>query len=870
MLKLCPVLVVFVGVWMIFCGFQNGKYKSVDRDKRIYVTQRIEGVPPVIDGHLLDEVWLQGDWSGDFTQQFPFEGALPSKPTDVKVLYDDKYIYVGIRAYDAKDSIDARRGRRDELFGDVVGICFDSYLDYRTGFEFDITAAGAKVDLILLNNGIDFSWNAVWDGKTALLDSMWTAEMRIPLGQLRFGNQAEQVWGLHVWRWINRLGEESQWNLIPRNNAGALYHIGELHGINQLKRGNIFEVNPYAAVISNHRKVADDNPFVRPNMMDYHLGLDGKMALSSNFTGTFTVNPDFGQVEADPAELNLTVFESYFDEKRPFFLEGRNIFDFTGFNVFYSRRVGHSPQIVPDVNNDNGEYADVPQYTTILGALKLSGKTPNGWSVGVVESLTRKEEAKVFKNGQTQTLMAEPLTNYLVARVQKDMNKGNSMVGGIISSTQRSIQVEHDLARSATTGGIDFFHHWADKNYFAKGSLIGSRVNGNAASVLALQESSSRYYQRTGAAHLEIDSALTRLSGMGSTFSIGKTARGRWRYSTGYDWRTPGLELNDLGYLTQADRITWESNLEYVVTEPHAFFRDWGAWLYEGESWTTGGEHLWSGFYGGGWMGFKNKWSVNLQLGRVLSHVDPHLLRGGPAVNVPNYWTPIVNFSTDGSKTITMNMGYNGTLSDDGVSFSHSFSPTLSFKIGQTLNLSSGIAFSKSRDQLFYVDVLDDNVSGEHYLMGQQNRQTMGVTIRASWALTPDVSLQYYGNPYVSSGTFSNYKIMTNPLSDRYDGLFDRIPSEDVAMGDDGKMHMSYRGHEFVFDLPDFEYQEFRSNFAFRWEFKPGSTFYAVWTHNRSAYHNLPNPLMSNAWSRLFDVSAHNVFMLKLSYWFPI
>lgn len=864
--------IFFVSFLLIYsCALFAEGVDSLSIPKRVYTTSRLSGLAPVIDGKLEDDAWFVGVWSGDFSQQLPQEGVAPSRLTELKILYDDVNLYVAIKAYDDPSDVDLRRGKRDEFYGDMVGICFDSYHDYRTGFEFNITASGSKVDQILLNNNNDLSWNAVWDGKTAILDSMWTAEMRIPLSQLRFSGADEQIWGMHAWRWINRYAEQSHWNLIPRNNAGALYHFGELRGVKHLRRSGNAELVPYVAGMSQHRKVAASNPFNSGSLQSYNMGIDGKIALSSNFMTNFTINPDFGQVEADPANLNLSVFESYFDEKRPFFLEGRNIFEFTGFNPFYSRRIGQSPRIRPDYDENKEEFADIPQYTTILGAFKLSGKTDNGWSVGLMEGLTKREEYAVSRAGQIETALSEPLANYVVARVQKDIDKGNSMVGGILTTTNRSTSESHDLIDGATTGGVDFFHHWAQKTYFVKGSVIGSRVSGNQQSILDLQQRSSHYYQRPDASYVGIDSSATALSGMGSTFSIGKISKGRWRYNTGYDWRSPGLELNELGFMPNADQFNWQSKVEYEVTEPKSFYRDFGVWANMGNAWTNGGEHLWTSFSAGIWMGFKNKWSGNIRLGRVLASIDPRLLRGGSAVNVPSHWNPNVYFSTDEAKTVSASVGYGGSFKDDKITFNHNISPSVSWKIGQTLNLSSGFTYSVSRDMLFYVDAFDRPGNDKLYLMGQQDRQTLGFNIRANWSITPDITLQYYGNPYVSAGKFSNYKIITNPLANQHSELFEMIPDSEMSYDEaDNRWQFNNQGNSYGFNNPGFEFQEIRSNFAFRWEFKPGSTIYAVWTHNRSAYNNLNDASLNNGLSELGTISPQNVFLVKLSYWIPI
>ncbi len=428
-------------------------------ETRVYNTVRIHSAKPRIDGVLDDPCWQEGEWTGNYRQNMPTEGARPSQKTELKILYDDENIYVAILAYDNEpDKIDRQMTRRDERLGDIVGVNFDSYFDHRTGFEFNLTAAGCKMDLIVTNDGFDANWNPIWDGRTGPMDSGWIAEMQIPLSQLRYGKQEAQVWGLHAWRWINRNRESDHWNLIPRDNAGLLYYFGELHGMNNLPKISRMEFMPYTLAKMEVYPKTEGDPYKDGFDPSAAIGLDGKFGLGSNFTVDYTINPDFGQVEADPSDLNLTAFETYYEEKRPFFIEGRNIFDY-GFDdnqLFYSRRIGHLPmyEYIPD----SGEYTNQPDYTSILGALKLTGKTRKGLSVGVVESLTSREYTEISSGEGERKMVAEPLTNYFVGRVQQDLNQSNTIIGGMFTSTLRDI--DHDyldhINKSATNRRCGF------------------------------------------------------------------------------------------------------------------------------------------------------------------------------------------------------------------------------------------------------------------------------------------------------------------------------------------------------------------------------------------------------------------------------
>src|SRR6185437_4883926 len=377
----------------------NDSIKNVTKKPvRVYRTCRLSSAKPVIDGKLDDACWKTGVWAGDFTQWIPNEGAKPSQPTQMKILYDDKNIYVAIRAFDSIPQKIARKaGRRDEFTGDMVGITFDSYHDHRTGFEFDVSAAGQKTDLVLTNpSNTDLDWNAVWYAKTGREDSAWTAEFEIPLSQLRYSKDSVQVWGLHVWRWIDRFQQESDWEPQSSTGPGIMYLFGELQGNNGLPKAPRIEIMPYILGSVNTFKKNSENPFADKGRSWYgNAGLDAKIGLASNFTVDLTINPDFGQVEADPSVMNLSAFETFYEEKRPFFLEGKNIFsfDFDNSSLFYSRRIGHTPDFSPTLGNN--EFMSYPNKTTILNAVKVSGKTAGGLSIGILQSLTASEYARI-------------------------------------------------------------------------------------------------------------------------------------------------------------------------------------------------------------------------------------------------------------------------------------------------------------------------------------------------------------------------------------------------------------------------------------------------------------------------------------------
>ena len=614
---------------------------------RIYTTQRIE-VPPVIDGKLDDACWQLGAWQGDYKQYVPVYKAAPSFRTELKILYNTNSLFVAIRAYDQMDKVIKRLGRRDNYLGDMVGIQLDSYHDRRTAYEFVVTAAGQKMDMWISNDDMDLNWDAVWYVKVALEEEAWTAEFQIPLNQLRYSPSDDQVWGFASWRFINRLQQESHWKLLANDGTGGVYTFGELHGLKGLPRNRRIEISPYiSGSITTAEKIAG-NPYAKGIRFGGRAGLDAKIGLSNNFTLDATVNPDFGQVEADPSVMNLTAFETYFEEKRPFFIEGNNIFafNFDGDNLFYSRRIGHAPSYHPTAT-----MMRMPEFTTIGGAVKISGRTANGLSVGILDALTLKESAHIYENNAESAQTVEPLTNHLVGRFQQDFDRGNTILGGIVTHTHRAIRDEHlnFLGRDALSVGLDFTKFWADRKYFMEFKAIGTHVGGDKEAIRRLQTSSARYYQRPGSG-LPYDTSGTKLSGMGASFEIGKGSKGHWRYSEEVVVRTPGLEFNDLGFMNLANTIENDTRLSYVEKENKWIFKDYEVSLSQENTWNLQGKGLRNALELDADLQFINHWSLSLGAEYETGILDEQRLRGGPSIREPDRLHYMVSMNTDFSK----------------------------------------------------------------------------------------------------------------------------------------------------------------------------------------------------------------------------
>jgi hypothetical protein len=841
----------------------------------VYTTSRLITTKPVIDGKLDDECWKKGTWAGNFTQFVPNEGAKPTYPTELNIQYDDKNLYVAFRAFDGEpEKIVRMAGVRDEIVGDMIGLAFDSYRDYRTAFEFSMSAWGQKVDLVLFNPmQVDLNWNAVWKAKTGLEDSAWVAEYEIPLSQLRYSNKDDQVWGLSTWRLISRISEESNWEKQSKIGPGMLYNFGELKGITGLKKSRRLELMPFILGDLKTMEEESGNPFTKNGRaLGGNAGLDAKIGVSSNFTIDLTVNPDFGQVESDPSVMNLSAFETFYEEKRPFFLEGLTIFDykFDEQSLFYSRRIGHSPSLTIEPNDSL--FVKSPDKTTIMSAIKFSGTTSKGLSVGLIQSLTANMMAKVSDtDGNKSTRPVEPMTNYVVARVQQGYNAGNTVFGGIFTSTNRFIEDPslEFLTKNAYSGGLDLLTHWKDKEFYLDTRMTGSYVEGTTGAITALQESSAHYYQRPGADYLGYDTSLTNLSGYGGKFKIGKGSKGFWRYSTGATWLSPGVELNDLGYMPTADVINQENNISYLINQTVSVFHSYNIGLEQFNSWNFNGTYLGSGGHLSFASEFTNNWNFETNLIFHSQQVDTRILRGGPDMIMPNNIMTFGLVKTDQSRKLIFDFAYEYEKSGNGSATNYTFGPGISLRPVQYLKIGVSANYAGNYDNLQYVTE-KDYLAEKRYILGTIDQKTLGLTLRLDLNITPEFSVQYYGSPFVSLGQYSTFKKITNPDAETYDERFEvlsttLLPSGGYGVDDNNDMTIDY-----TIENPDFNFHEFRSNLVAKWEYRLGSFIYFVWSMGRTGTTGSSDISLGESYKELRSVYPENIFLIKLNYWFSL
>jgi len=851
------------------------------QEKRVAMAFRFQDEAPRIDGLDDDPAWQAVEWQNNFVQQQPYEGREPSQKTQFKILFDNNNIYVVVRSWDTSpDSIVQRLSRRDSADGDAIGVEFDSYYDHRTAFSFIVFASGVKHDKLITRDGEneDVSWDAIWDAKTSVDDKGWLAEIKMPLNQLRFNGNHEQLWGLQVGRYIQRKDELSLWQPTPRDAPGWVHPFGILKGNTGVKPKRQIEVAPYVVGKIERFEKEEGNPFATGKRGDFTGGLDAKIGITNDFTLDLTVNPDFGQVEADPSEVNLTAFETYFPEKRPFFIEGKTLFDFNFSpgdgdgsieNLFYSRRIGRHPKGDPELGDN--EYMKMPETTSILGAAKVTGKTQKGLSVGIVEAITAREEAEIDLDGVRRFEAVEPFTNYLVASVNKEFNESNTSISSVFTSTNRNITNGelNFMHKNAYSGGVHLLHQWNNKNYYLLLKTAFSHVEGSSEVILETQTASSRYFQRIDATHVHVDSSRTSLTGNGGLVGLGKGGNGKWRFMTFVSWKSPEFEINDIGFVRTVDDIFQVIWVGYRIYEPFSIFRNFNLNINQWTGHNFAGE---LGYWGGNInlnAQFKNYWNGGVYVGLQGESLSFSALRGGPALIIPGGWNENIWFSTDSRKKFITSFSTGYFKSSNAESYHASLD--VNFKPSNALVLSLGPFVSRSVKKLQFVDNFEygHNIS---YVNASIDQLSYSLVFRVDLSITPDLSIQYYGRPFIAKGKYFDFKKITDPraekFSDRFQVLNDyqiQYNSEDEVYSVDDDINGAI---DYSFDNPNFNFRDFQSNLVVRWEYRPGSTMFFVWTQGRQLFDTDYATNLNNSVSDLFDQHPHNIFLVKLSYRF--
>lgn len=849
--------------------------KKTEIPKRTYTTKAIT-TSPTIDGILDDDSWNSVEWATDFIEQRPDENTPPSYQTKFKIVYDAKFLYIAVRALDGEpEKIEKRLSRRDGFAGDWVEINIDSYNDDRTGFSFTLTAAGVKGDEFISDNGNnwDGSWNPIWYTATNIDDKGWTAEIKIPFSQLKFGESPEQTWGLQVQRRFFRKEERSVWQRIPQDAPGWVSEFGVLRGLVNIQPQKQLEIQPFLVNQYDSYPKEGANPFRDGSDFKLNAGLDAKIGITNDLTLDLTVNPDFGQVEADPGAIALDGFQIFFREQRPFFVENKNIFDFQFANgqdnLFYSRRIGRSPHGSPSLTN--GEYSDVPINTTILGAAKFSGKTKSGWSIGVLESVTANEFAKVREvGGTTRKEIVEPLTNYFVTRAQKDFNDRNTYVGGIFTATNRNLDGNFNyLHKAAYSGGLDFRHNWKNRNYFVRGNFVTSHVTGSTEAIEATQNSITHLFQRVDASHVEVDPTRTSLTGTGGRFEGGKAGGGNWRYNGGVMWRSPELELNDIGFLRQADEIRQFANVQYLWQKPTKIYRRARVRLSQSTTYDFDGNHNRTNYEINGDINWDNNWWTEGGFGHKPRIYINTFLRGGPRWRYSDENFYFLFFGSDQRKKFNFTLGHVGNKVQQNAFLFRRYVVRMNYQPLNALNLSLSTELNVNDNKTQYVTQRGFG-NTTRYILGNIDQKTWTTTLRMNYSINPNLSIQYYGQPFISRGRYTDFNYVNNATAEDLNDRVTLYNTNQISLNNGAyEIDENTDGtSDYSFGNPDFSFVQFRSNLVARWEYIPGSEIFLVWSQGVTGLDDPRNSLRDALRNQIIDQKKDNTFLIKITYRF--
>ncbi|MGQ0647687.1 MAG: DUF5916 domain-containing protein [Gemmatimonadaceae bacterium] len=807
---------------------------------------------PSIDGRSDDAVWRSAPTFSEFRQFEPRVDVDPTFKTEFQVAYDESNLYVFVRMFDPHpDSIMHALSRRDVRGpSDQIKLLIDSYDDKRSGFEFAVNPDGVKRDFSMSNDGNeDPSWNGIWDVAT-LVDSLgWTAEFRIPLSQLRYAPAAQHTFGFGIWRDIERYRERAAWPLWSPTRNGIVSQLGRLTGLTGITSARRLEVTPYA-VTKNVQRTMPGARYERDNQIT--MGGDLKFGITPNITLDATVNPDFGQVEADPAVVNLTAFETFFSERRPFFVEGTGLYQFqlncyivvdcqTNEGLFYSRRIGRSPALRDLYGN-----SATPTSTSIAAATKLTGRTRNGLSFGLLDAVTQRVEG-------TRSRTVEPFTNFAVLRGQQDLRGGEAGVSVIATAVNRSLDDWSSpyLHSGAYATGATFRNRFHDGQYELAGQLAASHVTGSRDVIYRTQRNSVHYFQQPGDG-LDVDSSRTSLSGHAEQIKFGKYGGGITRFESSIVRQSAGFEVNDIGFLRRADIVDWSTWAALSFREARGIYRWAQVNGNHWESWNTSGTRLENALNFNGHMGLQNNWDVHLgtTFGRLTESYCDRCTRGGPPLRGSRGTFLWGGVNTDGRKTVSGGMWVNLGFTDEGKSNGSALNPYVNFRFSTRLQASVGAGFSRDHNNTQWYGNFTDTGGLTHYTFAHLDQRTVSMNTRVNYTVTPDLTFEFYGQPFVASGTYSDVReVSGTPGAATYD---DRFTSYTPPAGSQSS----------------FKFTQLRTNAVARWEYRPGSTLFLVWAHGRQDASN-QNPRQS--WARdyrdLFELHPDNTFLVKFAYW---
>ena len=857
----------------------------------------------VLDGKLDEAAWRAATPITEFTQLDPEEGRPASQRTEVRFLFDDDALYVGAKMYDSLGAagVTTRLVRRDASFdSDYLQLVIDSYHDHLSRAFFEVNPSGSQADRIGIGNSCcDNSWDPIWEAVTHIDADGWTAEIRIPYSQLRFSRAVEQTWGLEVRRFIKRREEEDDWSFWHKNEAGGPSRFGHLEGLRIQGSSSHLELMPYASAKSSSLAENAGTPFDTHGRPTMRGGLDLRDNVTSNLTLNATINPDFGQVEVDPAVLNLSAFETFFPEKRPFFVENSQVFDFGLFNCtfcsnvegmqgFYSRRVGRAPT-GGDLATDNYPYADIPDATTILGAGKVTGRTSSGYTVGLLDALTGQANARViFPNGARGSQEVEPLSNYFVGRLKRDFLHGNLVVGGMLSGVVRNIDTTFAprLARNAEMYGNDVVYRWHDNEYSLMANAAVTNVSGDPREIAVRQQSSARYFQRPdrvpgwgGLLSSRYDTTATSLRGVGAYTRLAKET-GDWMWEGAINTRTPGFETNDYAFQRSADYIWYNANVMRFWSKQTRWYQTMFGILgaqtqqnFEGDRTAEQFHEFWN-------VTTRQFWSIAQFVIVRPSAMDDRQLRGGPVVRQPSSTYGVLNIQSDSRHMVTASLDLERYADQQG-GHAATVAVTAAVRPAPNVSFSFGPSWNPQRLPAQYVTAVDDptatNFYGTRYVVSSLNQQTLGFDTRLSWTFSPRMTLELYMQPFFAAAHYYQFKEYTAPRTASL-RVFGRDVGSVTQTTDTNGVISRYTidpdgagpAQPFTFANPDLNDRSLRGNVLFRWEYRPGSVLYIAWTHSRAAGASLGNLELHRDMDAILASRPDNIFLIKASWWLPM
>ncbi|MEO7361955.1 MAG: DUF5916 domain-containing protein, partial [Gemmatimonadaceae bacterium] len=692
--------------------------------------------------------------------------------------------------------------------------------------------------------------------------------------------------------------EEDVWSFWKRSESGGPQRFGHLDGLRIAHTGRHLELLPYLASVARAIEADKQDPFNHGVKSSARLGADVKYLLTSNLTLDATINPDFGQVEVDPAVVNLSAFETSFNEKRPFFVEGSGVFGFGGLNcyfcsnvsslsAFYSRRIGRAPTGAP-LAYAAGRYVKLPDASTILGAAKVSGRTSNGFTVGLLDAVTNRETADLrLVDGSSSSQLVEPLTNFFVGRVKKDFRRGNLVVGAIATSVARQMDTvfASRLTSHAEFYGGDLRYTWGNQAYSLVANTGLSTIEGDSQVVLSKQRSSARYFQRpdrgagsSGFLSDQLDPTATQMIGAAGYARIAKES-GSWLWETAVNVRTPGFENNDLAFLTRSDYVWYNANVFKQWQNPTRWYRNFSVIVGGQQQSNFDGDLTDRDAHAFVSTTTPQFWNISTFYIWHPALFDDRLLRGGPVVERPGTGFYSLNVNSDSRKQLVVFTNASYSWSSHGGN-GLNLSTTANYRPTSNVVVSFGPSWNGSNSPLQYLatfrDVTASNFYGSRYVLSGLRQKQLAVDTRLTVTFSPRMTLELYAQPFFASGHYDKFKEFVAPRQGAYRAYgvnAGTVTAQRDSAGTITRYIVDPDGVgaavPFSFANPDFTQQSLRGNAVFRWEYHPGSVLYFAWAHSRFSQDGQGSLNFSHEREALYAAHPDNIFLVKASWWIP-